>query len=264
MERPVTFTSCAQQIMGVLHLPERKPQTTFPTIAMLHGFTGHKAEAHRLFVHVARALCQQGFVVLRFDFRGSGDSAGEFEDMTASQEVSDTIAAIDFLEHQPEVDASKIGVIGLSLGGRIAVLTALEEPRIAFLVLYSAFLSTAPPQSDAGHAPLSQENLQCLQNGEAIHYARGYYIKHGFLDELAARVPLNLMGTLKIPTLIVHGNQDETVPVTDAYQGYTLIRDNHPRTHLYLVQGADHTYTLKEDTQEVIEVTKDWLASLSA
>ena len=262
MEKPVTFTNCGQQIIGILHIPEDRTQTTLPTIAMLHGFTGNKAESHRLFVHIARSLCQEGYVVLRFDFRGSGDSEGGFEDTTVSQEVSDTIAALDFLKQQSEVDAANIGLIGLSLGGRVAALSALEDSRITFLVLYSAFLNAPPLKSETGQSLVSQKDMDHLHNGEAIHYARGYYIKQAFLHDLHANVPLNLMHTLRIPTLIIHGDQDETVPVTDAHQGYELIQNNHPQNQLHIVRGADHTYTMKEHTQEVLERTKDCLASL--
>jgi alpha/beta superfamily hydrolase len=54
---------------------------------MFHGFTGSKIEAHRFFVKLARSLSDSGFIILRFDFRCSGDSDGEFEDITLPRGV---------------------------------------------------------------------------------------------------------------------------------------------------------------------------------
>jgi alpha/beta superfamily hydrolase len=124
--------------MGVLHVPDDlKPEQKAPAIAMFHGFTGHKSETHRLFVRIARALCSAGFVVLRFDFRGSGDSDGDFEEMTVAGEVSDAEQAITFLSELPGVDEKTVGVIGLSMGGRVAAVLASKDSRVKFAALRS-------------------------------------------------------------------------------------------------------------------------------
>ena len=95
MESPVVFENKGQQIVGMLHLPEGRGR--FPTALLLHGFTGTKVEAHRMFVKLSRALADHGIASLRFDYRGSGDSAGEFEDMTIRSEVADSLEAIKVL-----------------------------------------------------------------------------------------------------------------------------------------------------------------------
>ncbi len=83
MEVYTSFASAGETVAAVLHVPESTPA---PGVIMCHGFTGHKAETHRLFVHTARDFAAHGLAVLRFDFRGSGDSAGDFRDMTITRE----------------------------------------------------------------------------------------------------------------------------------------------------------------------------------
>ena len=78
METPVVFDSKGQQIVGMLHVPNGRGR--FPGALLLHGFTGTKTESHRMFVKLSRRLAEHGIASLRFDFRGSGDSAGEFEE----------------------------------------------------------------------------------------------------------------------------------------------------------------------------------------
>lgn len=260
MERPVTFTNEGQQIVGMLHVPDGlKKRQKAPAIAMFHGFTGHKAETHRLFVRIARAICKEGFVVLRIDFRGSGDSEGDFEDMTAPAEVSDAEQSITFLSGLPEVNDKAVGVIGLSMGGRVAAILASKDSRVKFVVLYSAALAARRQRFWQG---LSSEALSRLELGEAIQFNGGWYLKKPFFDTIDEVVPHAVMGNIKAPVLIVHGDADQTVPLEDATKGYAIVKGLNPKNELHIVKGGDHTYSSKEHTQEVTETTINWLKSL--
>src|SRR5262249_25576500 len=95
---------------------------TRPAVLLLHGFTGHRAEDGRLFVLTGRALAQSGIDCLRCDFRGSGDSDGDFDAMTLSSELEDARAALAWLMRQARIDRARLGVVGLSLGSVVAQL----------------------------------------------------------------------------------------------------------------------------------------------
>ena len=99
MEIPVTFRSERQPVAGVLHLPARR-RPRVPAVLFLHGFTGTRVEFRRSFVRLARALAQTSVAGLRFDFRGSGESAGDFSTLTPSSELADARAALRFLQRQ--------------------------------------------------------------------------------------------------------------------------------------------------------------------
>src|SRR5579863_7078284 len=102
MEQPVVFTNKGQQLVGMVHVPEKvRP---LPAVVLYHGFTGNHLESHLLFVKTARALAKAGIGSLRFDFRGSGNSEGKFSDMTVSGEIDDAMVALDFLSGQSWVD----------------------------------------------------------------------------------------------------------------------------------------------------------------
>ena len=260
MIKPITFTNQGQQLIGIIHVPDDlKPEQKAPAIAMFHGFTGHKSETHRLFVQVARALCNIGFIVLRFDFRGSGDSDGDFEDMTVPGEVSDAEQAITFLSELPEVDDKIIGVIGLSMGGRVAAILASKDNRVKFVVLYSAALA---PSKQRFRDDLNSESVEKLEKGEAIPLNNGWYMKKPFFDTIDEPVPHNVMGKIKVPVLIIHGDSDQTVPLEGAAKGYEIIKNLNSKNELYIVKGGDHVFTTREHTQEVIEKTVEWLKSL--
>jgi len=261
MIRPITFTNDGEQIIGILHVPDNlKKGEKAPAIAMFHGFTGHKSEAHRFFIHVARALCNAGYIVLRFDFRGSGDSDGEFEDMTVSKEVSDASQAIDFLSDLAVTNQKKIGVIGLSMGGRVAAILASKDKRIKFVILYSAALSSL---KEKFLGRLKKEDLKKLEKGEAVHIGNGWYLKKGFFETIDSPVPLEVLDKIEVPVLIIHGDSDDIVSLDDAQRGYRILKKLHSKNELYIIKGGDHTFTRKEHTQKVIDKTLNWLSSLS-
>ncbi|MBS7656304.1 MAG: alpha/beta fold hydrolase [Candidatus Bathyarchaeia archaeon] len=260
MIKPVSFTNHGQQLVGILHVPDNLfPDQKAPAIAMFHGFTGHKSEAHRFFVQIARALCKAGFVVLRFDFRGSGDSDGDFEDMTVPGEVSDAEQALTFLSSLPEVDDKLIGVIGLSMGGRVASILASKDNRVKYVVLYSAALA---PLKQMFEGMVRSEKLELLKRGESVSLNNGWYLKKPFFDTLDETVPYDVMDKIKAPVLIVHGDSDQTVPLKVALRGYEIIKGLNDKNKLHIVKGGDHVFTLKEHTAEVIKETVDWLKSL--
>ena len=260
MEKPVTFKNLGQQLIGILHVPDKlNVKERAPAIAMFHGFTGHKSEAHRLFVKVARSLCEAGFIVLRFDFRGSGDSEGDFENMTVPGEVNDAKMSISFLEEQPGVDKEKIGVIGLSLGGRVAAILASEDRRVKFVILYSPALG---PLRERFISQLNDESLKDLDLGESVEVSAGWYLKKPFFDTVDDPVPLEVMDRIKVPILIIHGDNDQVVPIEESKRGYEIIKDLNEKNELYIIKGGDHTFSNKEHTSQLIDKTLKWLLSL--
>src|SRR5690606_36670830 len=127
-------------LRGMLHRPDGVDPT--PAVILLHGLTGQHIESHRLFVQVARALADARFAALRFDFYGSGDSDGDYEEFTLDTELADACAGFDWLSTQSGIDPNRIGVVGLSLGGAIAALLAGQGPRVKTTVLWNAVASS--------------------------------------------------------------------------------------------------------------------------
>src|SRR5690625_321666 len=98
MRYPITFENNNEHLIGVIHRTEEdtNERQIRPGVVMLHGFTGNKVGPHRMFVKMAERLSELGIVTLRFDFRGSGDSEGNFEDASFRGEVDDALRACDY------------------------------------------------------------------------------------------------------------------------------------------------------------------------
>lgn len=133
----VRYASCDSiQVAGTLTIPRGKGP--FPAAIIISGtgkqdrdgtFSGHKP-----FLKIADYLTRQGFVVLRTDDRGTGETNGVYEEATTSDFARDAQAGIDYLKQRPEVDAKRIGVIGHSEGGQVALMLGADSPDVAFVI----------------------------------------------------------------------------------------------------------------------------------
>ena len=112
-----------------------------PTVVFAHGWGSSKESPRNR--AVAEALRRLGFAAFLFDFTGHGESEGTREDSTPEQQVNDLAAALNALEGFEEVDRHRLGVVGASSGGAVAVRGAARDPRIRVLVLRSPNLAGA-------------------------------------------------------------------------------------------------------------------------
>ena len=103
------------------------------TIIVCHGWGSDKADC----LDIAQFLWNNGYSVLLFDFRGHGESEGKYCSL-GYYERRDLIAAIKYLRQQGE---TKIGAIGLSMGGTVALMVEAEVPELVAVVADSPYLS---------------------------------------------------------------------------------------------------------------------------
>lgn len=101
-------------------------------------FAEEKKCAHRVMVEAARAFCEADIGCLRFDYRGTGDSPGQFAEATPEQWVDDILAGAKFLRDTGKVQT--LGLLGLRLGAALALAAADAGEGIDFLVLWEPVL----------------------------------------------------------------------------------------------------------------------------
>lgn len=254
-EQAVGFTSQGQGLWGMFHLPAgRGPH---PAVLLLHGITASRIESHRLFVHLARALASRGIAALRFDFRGSGDSEGEFQDMTVPAEVADAKAALDWLTGRPEIDSARIGVLGNSLGGMIAALLTARNPNLVRgLALWAAVASpdvfAAGAQQAA--APGSESPLEKLAR-DGYFLLWGYPLGLGFVQTVFEQQPLAEIGNYRGRAIIVHSASDPTVPAHHADQYAAAFGD---RAVVHKLDDDTHAFVTPRAEQQAIDLTVNW------
>lgn len=270
-EHPIHFDVDGQRCHGMLHLPSSAGP--HPAVLLLHGFTGQRMEPHRLFVLFARLLAEHGIAALRFDFRGSGESEGTFDQMTPSREVEDVVQAYAFLKARPEIDPSRLGLLGLSMGGMVAALS-VARPELEFGAL--ALWAPAHPTVWLGPLPMSTPAAQVwaayrsrAERGEAPELSydptnnhldfAGNPVSIGFFEDLLSLEPFEAVTQHRGPALVVHGTADPTVPFQ---VGETYVRRLQSRgpAELHPIQGGLHTFERLPHQAEAHRVTLEFFA----
>ena len=133
MEEKVTFKSSDLNLSGVVHRPDDMAAgERRPAVLILHGF-GSRKDAGNV-TGPTNMFMNWGYVVLRFDMRGCGDSDGLFGHLLCLDQVDDTRAAIDFMQSRPEVDPDRIAVVGSSFGAAVAVYSGGVDKRVAAVI----------------------------------------------------------------------------------------------------------------------------------
>ena len=119
-EQAVTIPSAGLRLAGTVRVPDGvRPGERRPAFLVLHGFGSNNTSSNVM--QPTKVLGDLGYVTLRFDMRGCGDSEGELGRVICLEQVEDTGNALTFLAKHPAVDPDRIGVIGSSFGGAVAV-----------------------------------------------------------------------------------------------------------------------------------------------
>ena len=118
--------------MGDVYNPDDlQPGETRAGIVLCHGYTGVK---DLYLPDNARVLNEAGYIVMTFDYKGWGESAGARSRLAPYSRVADVQAAITFLGTLPEVDAGRLGIYGTSYGGATVVWVGAIDPRVTCIV----------------------------------------------------------------------------------------------------------------------------------
>jgi pimeloyl-ACP methyl ester carboxylesterase len=253
-ETLVEFPNARGRLLrGMIHRPPAaNPRSKAAVVVFFHGFTGDRMESHWIFIKCARTLALKGIASLRFDFYGSGESEGTFEQATLQSEISDARVAVRFVSRQKGIDPGRLGLCGLSLGGCVAACAA-QAARARALVLWSAVARPTILQK------LSENlGMRSADHPGAIEYdAR--LVSERFL-KLAAKVdPLAALRRYKGPTLILHPGQDTSVPLSHAQDLWEA--SGASIKEKVVIPGADHTFTSIAWESEVITRTVEWFQS---
>src|SRR5260221_3497801 len=129
MEQRVEFRSDGLRLSGVLHVPDdRKAGERRPAFMVLHGFGSSKDSGVPR--TAAELFASLGYVALRFDMRGCGESEGARGRVICLEQVEDTRHALEFLQTRAEVMPDRIAVYGQSFGAAGAGFNPVVGPRV--------------------------------------------------------------------------------------------------------------------------------------
>lgn len=248
-------------IAGTLRRPDgASAAAQAPAVLLLHGFGSSKDEVGNMYARLADALAQQGVGSLRIDFRGFGKSDGDTGSTTMGGQVEDAETAYAYLAGLDWVDPQRIGVLGFSLGGGVAMIEAGTHPdQYASLATWSSVGDMLTDMT----ASVGQEAVDTANAKGVVGLDLGWrtiVLKKEFFDSLDDYDLAALIAQYPGPYLAIAGDQDFSAAYAP---GFVESASGSPK-EAWIVPGGDHIYqTLTADlsmSDEVIARTADWFA----
>lgn len=251
MEEALTFHDRnGHGIAVILSAPDR-PTTSLAVLC--HGFLSNKNSTTNK--TLTRLLNEQGLATFRFDFFGQGDSDGPFEKLTTTLALQQAEAALDLVSAR---GYDRIGLVGSSFGGLVAILTAARRRDIACLALKCPVVDFAEElRLTFGLDELAQwQILNTIPN--IMGGPDRVRLRYGFYEDCLGQIAYEPAERISIPTVIVQGEQDECVPLHQSRRLYDALRG--PK-RLDLLPNADHQFTRGEDFHQMTTSISDWLVA---
>jgi alpha/beta superfamily hydrolase len=226
-------------------------------IIVCHGYKGNKDG--NFVKEFCLSLNREGMNAFRFDFSGSGESEGRFEDATYSKEISDLKCIIDYFYKM----GFSIGLVGHSMGATICLMEASTDPRIKFITAVSGVTHTATFRQRFVklYAKSEKEFDDAMrQNGFYEFYDEEkktwYKVTLGFFADIIKQNPLEAVKSVHVPVLIVHGDKDDRIDIQESKD--LLKAANEPKKML-TIKGADHRFSDKEIYLKMVKKVITWI-----
>ncbi|PTN07836.1 bifunctional alpha/beta hydrolase/OsmC family protein [Nitrosomonas aestuarii] len=241
----VTFQNKqGESLAGLLELPDSAVK--FYAI-FAHCFTCSKNSLAA--TYISRALAKKGIAVLRFDFTGLGNSAGDFSNTNFSSNIHDLIAADAYLK---ENYAAPRLLIGHSLGGAAVIAVAQHLKNAKAIVTIGAPATAAHVKNLFAGV---QEEILENQKARVQLGGRNFTIQKQFVEDLQSHNSLDHIKKIDKALLIFHSPLDQVVSIDEAARIYTAAR--HPKSFISLDQ-ADHLLSHDADAHYVASVLSVW------
>jgi dipeptidyl aminopeptidase/acylaminoacyl peptidase len=235
----LTLESQDARLAATLMLPQdRRPP--YPGVVLVHG-SGQVTAAQMM--GNANRLVRMGFAALIYDKRGVGGSTGEYSTIgPANSErmfgllARDALAGVAALRARKDVDAKRVGLVGISQGGWIAPLAATIDDRIAFVVTISGPAVSVGEEIAysrlAGEDPGSQQGVT---DEEIATRMRAFQGPHGY-------DPLPTLTKLASPSLWILGEHDRSIPLRRTVEILnTLETESRRPITTHVIPGVNHS-----------------------
>ena len=236
MVHKVEFNNARGEVLrGVIHVP-----TKFDTaVIFLHGFPSRSVGFTGS--RVTKEISKTSYLFLSFDFSGTDQSDGKFEDKLISKELQDIKAAVDYLSKN--FSFSQLVLVGHSTGAINASLYSYKDSRVSKLVLIGGSgdlkngirYEFTPEQV----RDFWMKGYMTYKNKEKWYH--GFRLKKAYYDEFFSLDVLGSLHKFTGPVLIVHGGKDEIIPAEkdprDLFDAATRPKK------LVIVRNADHRFS---------------------
>ncbi|MBQ1900183.1 MAG: prolyl oligopeptidase family serine peptidase, partial [Erysipelotrichaceae bacterium] len=230
----------------------------------IHGFKANRTEDGR-FLTVAKKLAEKGICSIMMGFPGCDVSKEDFINYTLKNCISDIDACYTYMKENYDFSSDDVGMIGYSMGGRLTSLYIADHPEISCIGLWAAAVYDGFGMED-GFLGVSSKELfrQCEEKGY-VDFHNGFddtdiRLAKELIEDMASCKPSVGLSNYTGCAIVVHGDEDVTVPYATAETAYELLSKARERK-LCTVHEADHGFGQWNERPELSkQLTDDTIA----
>ena len=250
-QRSLSFQDSHGHIVSaILSEPQGTPKGV---VVLCHGFLSNKqSNTNR---RLTELLIPQGISTFCFDWFGMGESEGSFADITVGRCCDQLERAFSFISSQ---GYKQIGLVGSSFGGLISLLVAGQYPQLFALGLKCP-VPDFPKLLRMEFGEASMHHWK--ETGEIPNVAGGdkpIALRYDFYEDCLNYNAYQAAETIKSPTLIVHGDHDELIPLDQIQE---LVGSLTAQKQLHVLEGANHAFGRPEDFRKMTILLADWVTA---
>lgn len=226
-----------RMIPATVCLPVGAPNAVYPAVVMLHGTGSNREEAGNGYKMLAPYMAERGIASIRFDFAGQGDSKSDYIEYSWTSGASDANACAAFLSNLKNIDSKRIGIMGWSQGGSVAILAAARNPAFKALLTWAgaldmfAFYESQYEEAKANGFVKATFEWRSPLNLSLKWFREAKYI--------ALRDELKLFSG---PVMAIAGSADTVVPLSNLDDIVASAAGKDKGS--LIIGGADHTFNI--------------------
>lgn len=266
MDQPLTFKDPHQHaVSATLSTPDAP---TDRIAVLCHGFLSSQHSTTNK--TLTRLLAAHDIATLRFDFFGHGDSQGPFERLTVGLALSQALAALDLVAAR---GYAKVGLVGSSFGGLVAILAAARwagsggrhpdhgpgEPQGVACLALKCPVVDFPEELEL---ELGESGMADWRGTNTVpNFAGGagrIKLSFDFYEDAQRHIAYGAAPSIRAPTLIVQGDRDELIPLHQSRRFFDALT---VEKSLHLIRGADHQFSRGEDFSRMTTLISEWLVA---
>ena len=250
---PVAEGAC---LSGFLGRPQRPRRTPLEAVVLVHGFAAEKTE-NGLFTEVGERLLRSGYTVLLYDWRGLGESDGDFSHTSLGEHTADFRTVVDWLGSVCGLASTRLCAVGFSLGAALVIQALKDGLTLGASSFWSPAVRPRLSMWPRYNTPELKSELK----------ANGFILKPETKVQLGSQILGSLKDTdlgltafsLGIPLLVCHGTDDTRIPIRHTRQ--VVKRCQQDRVMFAEFVGASHSFRpTQEQRSNLYDLFLRWLS----
>ncbi|MGZ9811231.1 alpha/beta hydrolase family protein [Pseudoroseicyclus sp. H15] len=248
----VMIEGSERTIPATITLPEG--DGPFPFVVMFHGTGSDRHEAGGGYDILAPRLAEAGIASARFDFAGNGDSPVDYIEYTPNSGLTDGADVMAYMQGLEQIAPERLGVMGWSQGGMIAMMAAARWPQVESLVTWAGVM-------DMSHS-MDELYDEAQANGSAVmefDWREPLNLSAEWFDEVRALDLASELGNFDGPVLAINGAEDTVVDPATADE--IVAAAGSDRAEVQIIEGGDHTFQIFSGDMTVFDELSDMTVS---